>query len=46
MRWWNYGDLQTLPGSNEGIEGTHLPQAAKVEMSEMQPRQDAGAAQE
>jgi hypothetical protein len=34
-------DLPTLQNSDERIEGTHLPQEAKVEVPSMQPGQNA-----
>jgi hypothetical protein len=35
-----------MQSSDEGTEGPHLPQEAKVEMSQVQPRQDAGTCAE
>jgi hypothetical protein len=34
-------DLPAMQNSDERIEGTHLPQEAKVEMPPMQPGQNA-----
>ena len=31
-----------MQNSNEGTKGAHLPQEKKVEVSEVQPGQDAG----
>jgi hypothetical protein len=43
VRSLKYRDLQDLQSSDEGIKGTHLSQEKKVEVSPVQPRQDAGA---
>jgi hypothetical protein len=32
-----------MQSSNEGTQGAHLPQEEKVEMSSLQPGEDAGA---
>jgi hypothetical protein len=36
-------DLPEVPGSNERAEGSHLPQAAKMEVSEVRKNSDATA---
>jgi hypothetical protein len=35
--------MQTLPGSNDGTQGPHLPQEQKVEVRPVRPREDAGS---
>jgi hypothetical protein len=35
-------DLQALQSTDERTQGTHLPQEEKVEVSGVQPSQDAG----
>lgn len=36
-------DVSNLQSPNEGVEGTHLPQAAEVEVPEMLQSEDAEA---
>jgi hypothetical protein len=42
VRSWKR-DLQQVQSSDEGAEGAYLPQEAKVEVSQVQSGQDAGA---
>jgi hypothetical protein len=37
-------DLQKVQSSDDGVEGSYLPQETKVEMPSVQPRQDRSKA--